>query len=91
MGCVYALIAVGYTLVYGIVGVINFAYGEIHMIGAFLAIIAVAVIGAAGHDRIESGDFRDDLSEPFWNAGLRLTPAEREILDRAARNRESPP
>lgn len=37
----------------------------------------VAVIGALGHDRIESGDFREDLSEPFWNAGLRLTPAER--------------
>jgi len=48
LGCVYALIAVGYTLVYGIVGVINFAYGEIHMIGAFLAIIAFALIGAAG-------------------------------------------
>jgi uncharacterized protein (PEP-CTERM system associated) len=41
----------------------------------------VAVIGAAGHDRIESGDFRDDLSEPFWNAGLRLTPSERARLE----------
>ncbi len=41
----------------------------------------VALIGAVGHDRIESGDFREDLSEPFWNAGLRLTPSERTRLE----------
>ncbi len=35
LGCVYALIAVGYTLVYGVIELINFAHGEIYMLGAF--------------------------------------------------------
>jgi len=48
LGCVYALIAIGYTLVYGITRVINFAFGEIYMIGAFLALIAYVVIQASG-------------------------------------------
>ncbi|MEO0225662.1 MAG: branched-chain amino acid ABC transporter permease [candidate division WOR-3 bacterium] len=39
VGSVYALIALGYTLVYGIMELINFAHGEIYMIGAYLAII----------------------------------------------------
>ena len=33
-GSIYALIALGYTMVYGIIGMINFAHGEIYMIGA---------------------------------------------------------
>lgn len=48
LGCVYALIAVGYTLVYGISGIINFAYGEIYMIGAFLGILLLLVLPAFG-------------------------------------------
>ncbi|MEL0110438.1 MAG: hypothetical protein VW835_01790, partial [Rickettsiales bacterium] len=35
LGMIYGLIAIGYTTVYGIVGMINFAHGEIFMIGAF--------------------------------------------------------
>ncbi|MFA7425952.1 MAG: branched-chain amino acid ABC transporter permease LivH, partial [Desulfosarcinaceae bacterium] len=34
-GSIYALIALGYTMVYGIIELINFAHGEIYMIGAF--------------------------------------------------------
>jgi branched-chain amino acid transport system permease protein len=34
LGAIYALIAIGYTMVYGIIGLINFAHGEIYMIGA---------------------------------------------------------
>ena len=41
LGGVYALIAVGYTMVYGIIGLINFAHGEIYMMGAFLALSMV--------------------------------------------------
>ena len=37
---IYGLIAIGYTMVYGIIGMINFAHGEIYMIGAFVAVIA---------------------------------------------------
>ncbi len=48
LGSAYALIAIGYTMVYGIIGMINFAHGEIYMIGtyvAFLAITALAMLG----------------------------------------------
>ena len=41
LGMVYGLIAVGYSLVYGIVGMINFAHGDVFMVGAFLSLIAV--------------------------------------------------
>ena len=40
LGSIYWLIAIGYTMVYGIIGMINFAHGEIYMIGAFVAVIA---------------------------------------------------
>ncbi len=39
LGMIYGLIAIGYTMVYGIIGMINFAHGEIYMIGAFISII----------------------------------------------------
>jgi branched-chain amino acid transport system permease protein len=48
LGAIYGLIAIGYTMVYGIVGMINFAHGEIYMIGAFIGIIAFTVLGMAG-------------------------------------------
>jgi len=48
LGAIYGLIAIGYTMVYGIIGMINFAHGEIYMIGAFIAMIAFAVLGLAG-------------------------------------------
>ena len=48
LGCVYALIAIGYTLVYGISRVINFAFGEIYMIGAFITVIAYVLASASG-------------------------------------------
>jgi branched-chain amino acid transport system permease protein len=47
-GSIYALIALGYTMVYGIVGLINFAHGEIYMIGAFTALIASLVLSQLG-------------------------------------------
>ena len=47
-GSIYALIALGYTMVYGIVALINFAHGEIYMIGAFTALIASMVLSQAG-------------------------------------------
>jgi branched-chain amino acid transport system permease protein len=43
---IYGLIAVGYTMVYGIVGMINFAHGDIFMVGAFLSLISL--LGLAG-------------------------------------------
>ena len=48
LGSIYGLIAIGYTMVYGIVGMINFAHGEIFMIGAFISLIFFVVFGALG-------------------------------------------
>ncbi len=42
LGCVYALIALGYTMVYGIVKLINFAHGDVFMVGAFTSFYAVS-------------------------------------------------
>ena len=48
LGAIYGLIAIGYTMVYGIIGMINFAHGDIYMIGAFHAIITFLILGAIG-------------------------------------------
>jgi branched-chain amino acid transport system permease protein len=48
LGMIYGLIAVGYTMVYGIIGMINFAHGDIFMIGAFIALIAILLLQLAG-------------------------------------------
>ena len=47
-GSIYALIALGYTMVYGIIGLINFAHGEIYMIGAFTSFIVASVLSILG-------------------------------------------
>jgi branched-chain amino acid transport system permease protein len=48
VGSVYALIALGYSMVYGILELINFAHGEIYMLGAYLGIIFLAFFTAIG-------------------------------------------
>jgi branched-chain amino acid transport system permease protein len=45
LGSIYGLIAIGYTMVYGIIGMINFAHGDIFMVGAFIALIGLIVVG----------------------------------------------
>lgn len=45
LGSIYALIALGYTMVYGIIKLINFAHGDIYMMGAFVAYFAVLYLG----------------------------------------------
>jgi branched-chain amino acid transport system permease protein len=45
LGSIYGLIAIGYTMVYGIIGMINFAHGDIFMVGAFLALIGLILVG----------------------------------------------
>ncbi len=48
LGAIYGLIAIGYTMVYGIIGMINFAHGEIFMIGSFICLISLMVLGLLG-------------------------------------------
>ena len=51
-GSIYAMIALGYTMVYGIIELINFAHGEIYMIGAFTGLIVVGVLTVAGWNTV---------------------------------------
>ena len=44
LGMIYGLIAVGYTMVYGIIGMINFAHGDVFMVGAFIGIIVLTAL-----------------------------------------------
>ncbi len=48
LGSIYGLIAIGYTMVYGIIGMINFAHGDIFMVGSFIALIAFLAILSFG-------------------------------------------
>ena len=43
LGCVYALIALGYTMVYGILELINFAHGDVFMVGSYVGLAAVTM------------------------------------------------
>jgi Branched-chain amino acid ABC-type transport system, permease components len=56
LGAIYGLIAIGYTMVYGIIGMINFAHGEVFMIGAFISLIGFMICAMLG---IGSGSRRD--------------------------------
>ncbi|HOV04075.1 MAG TPA: branched-chain amino acid ABC transporter permease LivH [Kaistiaceae bacterium] len=47
-GSIYGLIAIGYTMVYGIIGMINFAHGEIFMLSTFIALIVITALGILG-------------------------------------------
>jgi branched-chain amino acid transport system permease protein len=44
LGSVYGLIAIGYTMVYGIIGMINFAHGDVYMVSAYITAIAIAIL-----------------------------------------------
>src|SRR3989475_4385655 len=48
LGSIYGLIAIGYTMVYGIIGMINFAHGDIFMIGGFIALISFLMLVSFG-------------------------------------------
>jgi branched-chain amino acid transport system permease protein len=69
LGCIIALIAIGYTLVYSIIGAINFAFGELYMLGAFIAVVGVALFIVLG---LDSPTFSVVLALPIamaFNAG----------------------
>ena len=44
LGSIYALIALGYTMVYGIVKLINFAHGDVFMVGAFIGFYSITIL-----------------------------------------------
>ncbi|WP_114394372.1 ABC transporter permease subunit [Oleisolibacter albus] len=55
LGAIYGLIAIGYTMVYGIIRMINFAHGEIYMIGAFVGVTGFTLLSAAGVGSVALG------------------------------------
>jgi len=55
LGSIYSLIAIGYTMVYGIIGMINFAHGDVFMVGAFVSLITVIIFGITGTSSIALG------------------------------------
>ena len=59
IGSLYALIALGYTMVYGIIELINFAHGEIFMVGTFVALIVIKTLG-----------FTDTITDPVLLIGV---------------------
>ena len=48
LGSIYGLIAIGYTMVYGIIGMINFAHGDVFMVGSMVSFIVLLVLGVTG-------------------------------------------
>ncbi|MGE5527765.1 MAG: branched-chain amino acid ABC transporter permease [Patescibacteria group bacterium] len=64
LGAVYALIALGYTMVYGIVRLINFAHGDVYMVGAYLGYFAITMFRRYGM-----------TGAPFWFAALLIAMA----------------
>ena len=71
-GSIYALIALGYTMVYGIIGLINFAHGEIYMIGAFTALIVASVLSIWGVNQVAIF-FLSGLTAMVWAAAYGYT------------------
>lgn len=55
LGSIYGLIAVGYTMVYGIIGMINFAHGDVYMVSAYLTAIGLAVVAWFGINSVFLG------------------------------------
>jgi branched-chain amino acid transport system permease protein len=49
LGSIYGLIAIGYTMVYGIIGMINFAHGDVFMVSAFISLIGILAVGISGN------------------------------------------
>jgi len=66
-GSIIVIIALGYTLVYGIIELVNFAHGEVFMLGAFTALMALAIFTTT--------TATGGLTAPFWAALLGFIPA----------------
>ena len=49
LGAIYAVVALGYTMVYGIIELINFAHGDVYTAGSFVALAMLLLLGATGH------------------------------------------
>ena len=78
LGSVYALIALGYTMVYGIAKMLNFAHGDVIMIGSYVVFFA---FGSAGMNPCWPLSFRWS-SAPFWALRSSASPTARCVRPR---------
>ena len=85
-GSLFALIALGYTMVYGIIELINFAHGDVFMLGSFLAF---TLVGAAGAERGRYAGLCGGLALVLLRGSAVLRGAER--VDRSAGLQAAPP
>ena len=46
-GCLYALIALGYTMVYGVLKLLNFAHGDVYAVGAYIGYVVLQIFGGS--------------------------------------------
>ena len=79
LGAIYGLIAIGYTMVYGIIGMINFAHGDVFMIGGMTSLIRDGETGL----HVGPRDAADLAAKMTW---LFDHPEVRERMGRAARH-----
>jgi branched-chain amino acid transport system permease protein len=68
LGATYGLIAIGYTMVYGIIGMINFAHGDIYMIGAFISLVGFMLLAMFGVTSVPLACFLVLLFAMFFTA-----------------------
>ena len=71
LGAIYSLIALGYTMVYGVLKLINFAHGDVYMVGAFMGYYLANGLGARGAQAIGQAlrvsSLADYLEAARWN------------------------
>ncbi len=56
LGSIYGLIAIGYTMVFGIIGMVNFAHGDVFMVSAFIALVAYLDSGDRARHHVDRAD-----------------------------------
>ena len=93
-GAVYALIALGYTLVYGVLRLINFAHSEIFMVGVFASLFAMHAMGIEQGDPAKTGFVLVGVLLLVTLAGMLMSGATAVVMERIAyrplRKRKAP-
>ena len=68
LGSVYALIALGYTLVYGVLKLLNFAHGDVFMVGSFIGYGVLQLLGGSANPSCRSGCCSCSSRSRRWSA-----------------------
>ena len=66
LGSVYALIALGYTLVYGVLKLLNFAHGDVFMVGSYIGFGMLQLLGGPTDPSSRSGSRSSSSRSPRW-------------------------